>query len=220
MGWERSVSPVHLWGLAMSGTDHKWEQWNSLGGPKYPQEKVVQFVFRNYPSEVRTKTRVLDLGCGSGVNSLFLASEGFLVHGTDISQIGIGHTSALLDRNGLRGEFKVESIDNIGYSSDFFDCVLSIGVLDCAGPKTASLAIREVIRVLKKNGKAFLCFASDRDFRVLGPNPLGLHGYSEEEVEAMVPHEGLSLRWIDRYITTQRNQEDQQNDFLVTLQKK
>jgi len=202
-----------------SGGQARWNDWNNHGGPKYPHEKVVQFMFRNYPAGARSGLKVLDLGCGSGVHARFLAAEGFEVYGTDISPVGIRNSAALLKEHGLHGSLKVEGIDQIGFPDGHFDCVLSIGVLDCAGPAVASRAVGEIVRVLKAGGKALLCFASDSDFRVRGENPLGLHGYNDAEVDALLPTRGLSIRWIDRYITTQKNRAEEQNDYLITLQK-
>jgi SAM-dependent methyltransferase len=201
--------------------DDKWDEWNSHGGPRYPHEKLVQFVFRNFPPEVRSAKRVLDLGCGSGVHAKFLGSEGFEVYGTDISKIGIEHTKALMSSNGLQGEFKDESVERIGYPSGFFDCVLSIGVLDCAGPGVFPSAIREIVRILKPGAIAMLIFASDADFRVCGPNQYGLHGFSDAEVSdarnTVEPQ--LEYFWMDRYVTTYQNKSIQQNDHLITIRR-
>lgn len=50
------------------------QQWinlhkNKRYRPKYPSEIVVQFVFRNFSSD--GKTKVLDLGCGAGRHVFF-----------------------------------------------------------------------------------------------------------------------------------------------------
>src|SRR2546426_7636787 len=54
-----------------------WNTWNASGGPKYPHEKVIQYCFRNFPPEQRSSVRALDVGCGGGVHTAFLAAEGF-----------------------------------------------------------------------------------------------------------------------------------------------
>ena len=100
-------------------SESKWENWNISGGPKYPHEKVVQFTFRNFPSDSRKNTKVLDLGCGSGVHAIFFAMEGFEVYGTDISEVGIKNTISKIKENGLSGQFDVQSIDNIAYPDNF-----------------------------------------------------------------------------------------------------
>ncbi|NEO67393.1 MAG: class I SAM-dependent methyltransferase, partial [Moorea sp. SIO4G2] len=88
-----------------------WNIWNESGGPKYPQEKVIQFCFRRFYPEIRSETKVLDLGCGSGVHCIFLAREGFQVTGTDISEIGVANTKEKLITLGLKADIYVEAAD-------------------------------------------------------------------------------------------------------------
>jgi hypothetical protein len=113
----------------------------------------------------------------------------------------------------------VESIEKISWPDGCFDFICSIGVIDSAGLVAARLALPEIMRCLKPAGKALLIFASNLDFRVHTDNPFRLHGYTQEEVEALLPYEGLSVRSVDRYLTTYENGRLQQNEFLVTLQK-
>jgi 2-polyprenyl-3-methyl-5-hydroxy-6-metoxy-1,4-benzoquinol methylase len=81
-----------------------WNHWNESGGPKYPHEKVVQFCFRNYPPEIRKGIRALDLGCGSGVHTIFLVEEGFDVTGINLSEIAIKNTRKKLNLLGLKAD--------------------------------------------------------------------------------------------------------------------
>ena len=37
-----------------------WDKWNKDGGPRYPQEKVVQFVLRNYKGISENNFAALD----------------------------------------------------------------------------------------------------------------------------------------------------------------
>lgn len=196
-----------------------WNEWNTKGGPNYPHEKVIQFTFRNFPKNDRNNIKVLDLGCGSRVHTLFLACEGFVVHGIDVSSIGITNSLNKIRELGLNAQVSVGSVDNICYADNTFDYVLSIGVFECISQQMAYDAINEIIRVLKPNGLALLIFASEEDYRIRGSNPYNLHGYSEHEVKKLLPLKGLSITYIDRYITTYENQKYQQNDFLITLKK-
>ena len=57
------------------------EQWidlhkNKRYRPKYPSETVVQFVFRNFERD--GKTKVLDLGCGAGRHVFFMGNENII----------------------------------------------------------------------------------------------------------------------------------------------
>ena len=97
--------------------------------------------------------------------------------------------------------------------------MICIGVVDAAGPGAAAQAFATALRVLRPGGAALFVFASDQDFRVRGPNQLGLHGYSDTEVAAAASAQGALLAgfWMDRYITTYQNGAHEQNDHIVTL---
>ena len=198
-----------------------WNKWNSGGGPKYPHEKAIQFVFRTFPRSGRSQLRMLDLGCGSGVHTQFLVAEGFDAAARDISTVGVSNTLSRLASAGLTCDVAVGGVDAIDFADDTFDGVISIGVLDCAGLRVFPLAVREIVRVLKPGGTAMLVFASDADFRVQAANEYGLHGFTDAEVaeaRSLVAGE-LEFFWMDRYITTYQNKQLQQNDHLLTLRK-
>lgn len=197
----------------------RWNTWNQSGGPRYPHEKVVQFMFRRFPDRnARNCVQVLDLGCGSGVHTVFLALEGFAVSGCDISTVGVSNTQKRLAENGLEAPVSVGSVEKIAWPDSQFDALICIHVLECAGPALLAPAFKEMARVLKPGGRAMALFASDADFRLLEGNPLGLYGFDDAEVAAAVaPLRSDCEIWMDRYITTYENRRIQQNDHLVTL---
>jgi ubiquinone/menaquinone biosynthesis C-methylase UbiE len=195
----------------------KWEQWNKNGGPAYPHEKLIQFMFRNYPKETRPNVKVLDLGCGSGANTVFLCKENFKVCGTDISDAGINNTRSKLDANSLKPEsLKVEPISTISYPDNYFDCIVSIGVFDAAGKSETIQAIKEVYRVLKNSGKGLFIFASNEDFRIKN-KILDLYGYNFDELNDMFRTASFEKIWIDSYKTSYENNSYIQSDFIVTV---
>jgi ubiquinone/menaquinone biosynthesis C-methylase UbiE len=200
-------------------TPAKWDIWNQAGGPKYPHEKIIQFMFRSVPKSDRTSTRVLDLGCGSGVHTEFLATEDFETYACDISAIGIQNTCDRLRKNNLTATIWQSGLERIPIQDNYFDIIISCSVFEAAGLEAVQKSMPEIIRILKKGGKGFFLFASDRDFRVQGENSLNLHGFSDLEVEQIFKSQTLDLLYIDRYITTFQNQAIQSNDFLVTIQK-
>lgn len=197
----------------------KWDLWNQSGGPKYPNEKIIQFIFRAIPKSDRPVTRVLDLGCGSGVHTEFLAAEEFETYACDISSVGINNTFDRLKKKDLAATVWTGELANIPIQDHYFDIIISCNVFESAGFEDLQNSISEIIRVLKKGGKGFFLFASDQDFRIQGENLLQLHGFSDFEVEQIFKSQSLELLYIDRYITTFQNQTVQSNDFLVTIQK-
>jgi cyclopropane fatty-acyl-phospholipid synthase-like methyltransferase len=195
-----------------------WDAWNQQGGPKYPHEKVIQFCFRNYLPDQRKSIRALDLGCGSGVHTVFLASEGFQVTGTDISEVGISNTRRKLDALGLQAALRVEGADVLDFPPNSFNLVICVGVYDCTGPASAKASVKQLRHVLSSGGCGLFLFASDHDVRVKGENPLSLHGFTRSEVEGIFAHDFAGV-WIDRYITTYQGGQLEQNDWLVTLER-
>ncbi len=198
----------------------KWNHWNLISSLKYPHEKVIQFFFRNFPKERRAVTNVLDLGCGSGVHTLFLAEEGFKVYATDISNRAIENTKNKLAEKKLNIEvLEKESISAISFPNSFFDVVLSIGVFDAAGYEETKKAIPLISSILKNDGIGFFIFASKNDFRVQEQNnQYDLYGYSDEEVESLfLKNHCFNKVWIDKYITTYQNKTLIQEDFIVTV---
>ena len=202
----------------MNSSANVWDAWNEHGGPKYPHEKVIQFCFRNYPRDQRSCVRALDVGCGSGVHVVFLASEGFQTTGIDISNVGISNVHQRVNSLGLKASLRTEGADTLDFLSSSFDLVVCVGVYDCTGPVVAKASVERLRQVLSRGGRGIFLFASDRDFRVQGENTLGLHGYTRREVEDMFGY-GFARVWIDHYITTYEAGRLEQNDWLVTLEK-
>jgi len=62
-------------------------------------------------------------------------------------------------------------------------------------------------------------FASDKDFRCQGANPLEIHGFSDDEVKDAVSAACANAKavWTDRFITTYENMKIQQNEHLLTI---
>jgi cyclopropane fatty-acyl-phospholipid synthase-like methyltransferase len=195
-----------------------WDAWNEQGGPKYPHEKVVQFCFRNFRPDQRPCVRALDVGCGSGVHVVFLASEGFQTTGVDISAVGISNAQQRLNALGLKASLRIEGAETLDFLSSSFDLVVCVGVYDCTGPVIAKASVERLRQVLSPGGCGLFLFASDRDFRIKGENPFGLHGYTRDEVEDIFTN-GFARVWIDLYITTYEGAQFQQNDWLVTLKR-
>lgn len=203
-------------------SDNIWNDWNKTGGPRYPHEKVIQYIFRNFPQrDNRIEKRAFDLGCGSGVNTLFLAREGFETYASDISEIGVRNTEQKLEKEKLTATVKLGSVESINWPSNHFDVLICVSVLECVSYEIFQRSLIEINRVLKQGGKGLILFASDLDFRITDTNisELGLKGYSDVEVSkafSNVKHKFSKIN-LDHYITTHNNNQIQQNDHLITF---
>lgn len=145
------------------------EKWNLLHTqkrfrPKYPSETVVQFMFQNFAN--RMETSVLDLGCGAGRHSFFMAQEGFQVMAADISQSGINYI------NDLKAELKLENLNTrvtpatkLPFDNNKFHACVCYGVLYYMNSQEIKQAFDEIYRVLTINGKALIVVRSTSDHR-------------------------------------------------------
>ncbi|MCK9295015.1 MAG: methyltransferase domain-containing protein [Desulfobulbaceae bacterium] len=99
--------------------------------------------------------RVLDFGCGAGFD-LFVAGNaagpGGLVCGIDLTEDMAARATDNLRQTGLTNwEIRQVDAEDIPYGNDFFDVVISNGVINLSPGKRQCFA--EIYRVLKPGGK-------------------------------------------------------------------
>lgn len=134
---------------------------------RYPSESVIRFVMTHFPSErnERARTRILDLGCGAGRHTLFLAREGFQVYGTDVSATGLEFTRALLASEGLSATLQQASMDRQPFPAGFFDGIVAYGVLLLNNHQGFKATVAEMHRLLQEGGRALVVTRSTADYR-------------------------------------------------------
>ena len=106
----------------------------------------VNIDFLKQTDLVYTNRKMLELGCGTGNLASFLYEKGVSVIASDIAQTAIDHARKL--HPGI--EFQVHSAEELPYSDQSFDIVLSFDVLEHLPRVNQHLS--EVRRVLKPEG--------------------------------------------------------------------
>jgi ubiquinone/menaquinone biosynthesis C-methylase UbiE len=97
--------------------------------------------------------RVLDLGCGAGRNSIYLAKHGFDIMGVDVSASALKLAYRWANQEKLANiDFLDATMTNIPFRSNYFDAVISISVIHHALKKDIVQTVNEVHRVLTKGG--------------------------------------------------------------------
>lgn len=74
--------------------------------------------------------RTIDLGCGAGVNAVYLAQHGFDVTGVDFAETAIEKARAKAKEAGVYVNFIIDDLTNLRNVSGAFDFLLDYGVLD------------------------------------------------------------------------------------------
>jgi len=152
--------------------------------------------------------RVLDAGCGSGRNLIYLLREGYEIFASDQSPAAIERTRALLPTlpaNNLR----VEPIEAISYPDASFDLIICSAVLHFSRDDAHFNAMLENLwRMLKPGGLLFCRLASTigmphqhlTGHRYLAPD--GVERYCVDEALLMRLTEKLNAQLIDPIKTT------------------
>jgi 2-polyprenyl-3-methyl-5-hydroxy-6-metoxy-1,4-benzoquinol methylase len=99
--------------------------------------------------------KVLDLGCGTGRITRYLASQGAIVHGMDFSAKSIEIARSMT--SGPNPSYEARSILELD-STDGFDSIVAIGVVAIACTNRAELldVFHRIRRALKPGGTLFL----------------------------------------------------------------
>jgi len=132
--------------------------WNSL----YKERGVVQKELSPKASDAvnffRTTniSRILDLGCGTGRHSAYLAQNGFEVLGCDSSEAALDIAKGILPEV----EFQVCDVGLLPYRDRSVDGVFCHAVIQHGTLATIKKAIQEIHRVLRGGGALFLTVTS------------------------------------------------------------
>lgn len=104
--------------------------------------------------------KILDFGCGLGRHSIFFAKNGFDVSAFDLSMDGIKHLQNWAQHENLKINTKVADMLELPYSDDSFDCIFAYHVISHTDSKGMETIVKELMRVLKKDGEFFLTLCS------------------------------------------------------------
>jgi ubiquinone/menaquinone biosynthesis C-methylase UbiE len=135
------------------------KQWNRIfkeQGKVFlkPQEDIPRIVKLFKKKDVK---KILDLGCGSGRHTVYLAKHGFEVYGIDIALKGIKITKDWLKKEKSKANLKVGNVyKKLPYPNNFFDALISTQTLHHNTINNIRKLIKEIERVLKDDGLIFI----------------------------------------------------------------
>jgi SAM-dependent methyltransferase len=125
-----------------------------------PRSELVGLVESGRLTPTTYGPRVLDVGCGSGANSLFVAARGFEVTGVDFSRVAL--TKA---REATPEGASVRFVDadltgpTLGEAEGEYDVLVDYGTLDDFGRRARPAVVRTLLRVSHPGSALLLwCF--------------------------------------------------------------
>ena len=102
---------------------------------------------------------ILDVGCGIGVESVFLAYQGFRVTGIDLGPRAISTARKLARLMDVRAAFRVADALKLPFPRGRFDAAIDRGCFHLVSPAARVAYAAEIHRVLKRRGRLILrCF--------------------------------------------------------------
>lgn len=176
------------------------ERWDEI----YKNQKEIQPIDRDFSDNIdffykKNSKKVLDLACGSGRYSFYLAKKGFEVHGIDISEGAIKRVRRLLKSYNLEGNFQVGSMFNVlPYDTNYFDAVICIRSLNHGLIENIRNTIKEIERILKARGIVYITvrkkIAKNKrlPFKIIAPRTyIPLEGKEEGVIHYMFNNQTL-----------------------------
>lgn len=109
--------------------------------------------------------KVLDLGCGMGRHSIYLAKQGFDVTACDISEKGLKVTKKKAKKAGFNIDTVCCDMRELPFKDDVFDAVLCAWVSGHGNLEDMKKHAEEMLRVVKPNGIIFVDYPSKSDER-------------------------------------------------------
>lgn len=120
-------------------------------------------VLTGYTDLIPTSGLALDIACGRGINSLYLASHGLTVDAWDISEVAINRLIETARHENLKIRGRIVDITDGEFPTDCYDLILNSHFLDRS--LTGS-----IIRALKPGGLVFFQTFTQDKIASIGPS--------------------------------------------------
>lgn len=162
----------------------------------WPSENIIRFLNKNYDRAQRHNTKVLDIGCGSGRNSIAIKLLGFELYAVDFNETSVKTTEEVLAKlGGGKSEVKQNYDENIPFEDGFVDCVISWGVSFIN--EDIEKFLGEVNRVLGDGGLFLSNWRTTDDYFFAKGKSLGNNTFILDERAKRFGLEGMRYTFFD-----------------------
>ena len=137
----------------------------------------------------RGAQRALDLGCGVGRHTVYLAQQGISTAGVDASEEALTHTGAALTAAELPVDVHYALMSDLPFPDGAFDLVLSWNVIYHGSGEDVRRTLAEIRRVLRPGGLYLGTMLSKRNARFgegdeVAPDTFVITGQDDDKAHA------------------------------------
>ena len=123
--------------------------------------------------------QVLDVGCGTGEQTLLAASSGAEALGVDVSPLAVKQARGKAAARGVKARFEVADALSLGDLGLTFDTVIDSGLFHVFDDDSRARYVASLASVLRPGGHLYLMCFSDRQ-----PGEFGPRRVSQDELRA------------------------------------
>ena len=195
---------------------NKWEEfYQKTLLDKIPWQKTqadfLTDIINSKKIEVGT---ALDLGCGTGMKSIFLAKNGFKVIGVDISQKAIEYANNNANKENVEIKFYIKDATDLGFLGDKkFDLILDWANLHGIKKEKIESYIKEIIKHTKIGSKLVLrCFAYDGGKHKVGDHQIDVDVilFTEDDIKDLY---GKNFKILEKNKSNSNNENAPSKNF-------
>ncbi len=150
-----------------------WEEWYRRQDyrrmPWYSARPSPWLVRAVRERQLPRGARILDVGCGSGTNVIWLSRRGFPVAGVDVSPTAIAVAATRARRARAKVDLRVASADRLPFRRASFDAALDTGCFHSLPLRLRGPYARELARVLRPQAAVLLTWVPREVRTALGP---------------------------------------------------
>ncbi len=169
--------------------------WGKYEKMKELRYRINHYIHERYPIYDCKDKKVLEIGCGGGLDSIEYAKNGAQVWATDFTDEAVEFTTNRVKKLNF-DNIRVEKVDvrNISYKDNSFDIVHVYGILHHI--IEVNDAVKEILRVLKPGGSMYAMFYNKNSL-LYYHSIMYLRGVVEGEFEKGLTEEDLMSKYSE-----------------------
>lgn len=157
-----------------------WEQRYRTGDTPWDTGRRSSELARVLAEEQIPRGRAIDLGCGTGVNAIYLAQQGFDVTGVDLSAAALERARARAAETGVEVEWVQGDVTGLPAADVPYDLVFDRGCYHCVRRIDVAAYVAMLQRITRPGTRFVLLTGNAKEASEHGPPVVHEHQLRDE----------------------------------------